>query len=123
MYLFLIILGSALLVTTALFTQSKKAEYEMWLEDFENELGFIAPPEDEIIIRDLFNENSSDIKWAVEYYKEVKYPIKLGDGIWDSIEKNAARAELLTIEECIERYDLTEEQINELKKNMNEKQN
>lgn len=87
MSLFLIILGSALLVATALFSRSKKAEYEMWREDFENELGFIPPPEDEIIIRDLFDSSRFDIKASVEYYKEAKYPIKLGDGIFNEIDK------------------------------------
>ena len=72
MYLFFIVLGSALLVTTAIFARSKKAEFEMWLEDFENELGLIPPPEDEVIIRELFESNHLDIKASVEYYKEIK---------------------------------------------------
>ena len=71
MSLFLIILGSALLVATALFSRSKKAEYEMWREDFDNELGFIPPPEDEVIIRDLFDYKESP-KLAAYYYKECK---------------------------------------------------
>ena len=71
MELAIFIIGSALLVSIALFSRSKRYAYDVWKHDFERELGFSPEVEDEILIRELYDTNH-DIKWAVETYKEVK---------------------------------------------------
>lgn len=92
----------------------KQAHFEMWTANFEEVYGETIPETDKnSIIRDIFNEGGMSIHRAIILYKEAKYPIELGEGIWKEI--TPGRTELMTYDQILERYDLTEEQMNELK--------
>lgn len=107
------ILTALVIFDIVVLSKLKKNAYIVWKQEFEQELGSSAEKVDEIIIRELYDTTQSP-KSAAEYYLETKYPIKLGDGIWDKIE-GCKKIEHLTLDEIIERYDLTEGQIKELR--------
>lgn len=85
----------------------KEAHYQMWLADFEKELGGTTEPEDRILLRELFDTNHLDIKWAVETYREVNTVL------WET--------KKMSVDEILERYSeiLSEEELQQIKKRKN----
>lgn len=54
-----------------IISQSKKAHYKAWKQEFKRELGLCPPEMDDEIIRDLYDSGESP-KTMAEYYKESK---------------------------------------------------
>lgn len=110
------VIGSTTIIAAiAIQYRYKQAHFEMWVENFEEILGEKISQEDkDSFLRDIFNEGDMSIHRAIILYKETKYPIDLNEGIWRHIQ--SGRTELMTYEQILERYDLTENEMNEIKK-------
>lgn len=103
----------------AIHSRFKQAHFEMWKEEFTRqymdmeavEFSYLPIELNESILRDLYDENSHNIKWAVETYIEGKIKV-------DWLEVDGFQiTERLTVEQILERYDLTDAQIEQLKNN------
>lgn len=88
-YLIPIILLSLIIVFLAVGIRAKDYEYELWLEEIYRHLGDdITESDKTFILPHIFDENHLNIELAVERYKQLKHPIRQGNGIWEQIDKS-----------------------------------
>lgn len=71
-YILAFIILALIALEVVIMSDSKKAHYRAWKREFERHLGEEYHPDDEIVIRELFEENHMDVKRSVDIYRDIK---------------------------------------------------